>query len=171
MNSARGSTPSNPTPNLLICSTDSRKTLEIVGTPHGHSIDKLWSTKRIKRNQRISAKNTTNPRITKTPKLSLFAHGFERGIKGKRTTKGSSMHYPPNPKVKGLKTTTRKSQRKGSKNQQKGETGRTPQSLEKPCRIFYTYHNRFVQGLASARSSFSLTRSHHEALKIVLWKS
>jgi hypothetical protein len=27
---------------------------------------------------------------------------------------------------------------------------------------------RFIQGLASARSSFSLTRSHHEALKLVL---
>jgi hypothetical protein len=42
-------------------------------------------------------KNTTNPRITKTPKSSPFAHGFERGIKGKGTTKGSSICPPPNP--------------------------------------------------------------------------
>jgi hypothetical protein len=34
-----------------------------------------------------------------------------------------------------------------------------------------TYHERFIQGLASTRSSFPLTRSHHESLKLVLWKS
>jgi hypothetical protein len=45
---------------------------------------------------------------------------------------------------------------------------RTPTSLEEPRRIFYTYHERFIQGLASARSSFPLTRSQHEALKLVL---
>jgi hypothetical protein len=44
MNKTRGSSPPNPTPDLLIHSTDSHKTLE-VGTPHGHSIAKLWSTK------------------------------------------------------------------------------------------------------------------------------
>jgi hypothetical protein len=40
MNSTRG-----PTPDLPIRSTDPNKTLGIVGTPHGHSIAKLWSTK------------------------------------------------------------------------------------------------------------------------------
>jgi hypothetical protein len=45
MNSIRGSTPPNPTPDLPIHSTYSHKTLGIVGTPHGHSIAKLWSTK------------------------------------------------------------------------------------------------------------------------------
>jgi hypothetical protein len=30
---------------------------------------------------------------------------------------------------------------------------------------------RFIKGLASARSSYPLTKSHHEALKLVLWKS
>jgi hypothetical protein len=43
MNGTRGSTPPNPTPDLPICSTVSNKTLGIVGTPHGHSIAKLWS--------------------------------------------------------------------------------------------------------------------------------
>jgi hypothetical protein len=43
--STRGSTPPKPTTDLLICSTISNKTLGIVGTPHGHSIAKLWSTK------------------------------------------------------------------------------------------------------------------------------
>jgi hypothetical protein len=41
-------------------------------------------------------------------------------------------------------------------------------SLEEPPRIIYTYHERFIQGLASAQSSFPLTRSHHETLKLVL---
>jgi hypothetical protein len=45
MNRARGSTPPNPTPDLPIQSTDSHKTLGIIGTSHGHSIAKLWSTK------------------------------------------------------------------------------------------------------------------------------
>jgi hypothetical protein len=45
MNSASGSTPPNPTPDLLNRSTDLHKTLKIVGTPHGHSIAKIWSTK------------------------------------------------------------------------------------------------------------------------------
>jgi hypothetical protein len=42
------------------------------------------------------------------------------------------------------------------------------QALMKPRRIIYTYHERFVQGLGSARSSFPLTRYHHEAVKPVL---
>jgi hypothetical protein len=45
MNRTRESTPPNPTPDLQIRSTDPNKTLGIVGTPHGHSIAKLWSTK------------------------------------------------------------------------------------------------------------------------------
>jgi hypothetical protein len=58
--------------------------------------------------------------------------------------------------------------RKGSENHQKGKMEGTQTSLEEPCRIIYTYHEGFIQGLASTRSSFPLTRSHHEALKLVL---
>jgi hypothetical protein len=58
--------------------------------------------------------------------------------------------------------------RKGSENHQIGKTGGTQSSLEESRQIIYTYHERFIQGLASARSSFPLTRSHHEALKLVL---
>jgi hypothetical protein len=77
-----------------------QKTLGIVGTPHGHSIAKIWSTKtsQNKKNQRNLAKNASNPRQEKTLKSSPFSHGFGRGIKGKRTTKGSCIHSPPNPK-------------------------------------------------------------------------
>jgi soluble cytochrome b562 len=60
---------------------------------------------------------------------------------------------------------------KSPENYQKGKTGEAQTSLEEPYRIIYTYHERIIQGLASTRSSFPLTRSHHEALKLVLWKS
>jgi hypothetical protein len=75
--------PPNPTPDLLFRSTDPKKTLGIVGTPHGYSIAKLWSTKTrwIKRNRRISAKNTPNPRTTKPKKpspISWISEGNQR---------------------------------------------------------------------------------------------
>jgi hypothetical protein len=76
----------------------------------------------------------------KTQKSSLVAHGFGRGIKGKRTTKGSSIYPPPNPQEKGLEISPRKSPRKGSEKHQKGKRGRTQTSLEEPRRIIYTYH-------------------------------
>jgi hypothetical protein len=40
----------------------------------------------------------------KTPKSIPFSHGFGRRIKGKRTTKGSQIHPPPNPQEKGPET-------------------------------------------------------------------
>jgi hypothetical protein len=106
MNSTRGSTPPNPNFDLPNRSMDLNKTLGILGTPHEESIAKILSTKtcQIKRNQRNLAKNSSNPRTPKTPKSSPLTHGFGRGIKGKRTTKGS--HELPHqiPKSKVLKT-------------------------------------------------------------------
>jgi hypothetical protein len=69
--------------------------------------------------------------------LSPFAHGFGRGIKGKRTMKGSSIHLPPNPKEKCLEIALRKSPRKGSENHQKGQIGKTHPSLEEQRQIIY----------------------------------
>jgi hypothetical protein len=43
------------------------------------------------------ATNSSNPRTPKTPKSSPSTHGFGRGIKGKRTTKGSHEFPPSNP--------------------------------------------------------------------------
>jgi hypothetical protein len=51
------------------------------------------------------------------------------GNKEKRTTKGSSIHPPPNHKDKGLKSATRKSPRKGSENQQKEKRERHDKAL------------------------------------------
>jgi hypothetical protein len=106
MNSTRGSTPPNPNLDLPNRSTDLSKTLGIVGTPHEESIAKILFTKtcRIKRNQRNPAKNSSNPRSPKTPKSSPLTHRFGRGIKGKRTTKGSHEFPHQIPKRKVLKT-------------------------------------------------------------------
>jgi hypothetical protein len=134
MNSTRGSTPSNPTPDLPNRSTDLHKTLEIVGTPHEESIAKFLSTKtcQIKRNRRNPAKNSSNPRTPKTPKLSPLTHGFGRGIKGKRTTKGSHIFPPSNPQEQEPENTPRKPPREGSENHHQEQPGKTKQSLEEP---------------------------------------
>jgi hypothetical protein len=76
----------------------------------------------------------------KTPKSSPFSPGFGRGIKGKRTMKGSNIYLPPNPQAKSLENAPRESPRKGSENHQKGKPGRTQTSLEEPRRIIYTYN-------------------------------
>jgi hypothetical protein len=118
MNRTRGSTPSNPTPDLPNRSMDLRKTLVIVGTSHGESITKFMSNKtcQIKRNRKNPAKNSSNPRTPKTPKSSPFPHGFGRAIKGKSTTKGSHIHPPPNFQEKGFENTPRYPPREGSEN-------------------------------------------------------
>jgi hypothetical protein len=141
MNSTRRSTPANPNFDLPNRSTDLSKTLGIIGTPHEESISMTLSTKscQIKRNRRNPAKNTSNPRTLKTPKSSPLTHGFGRGIKGKRTTKGSHEFPPSNPQDQGSENTPRKTPRKGSENHHQEQLGTTQQSLEEPRRIIYTY--------------------------------
>jgi hypothetical protein len=85
-----------------------------------------------------SVRNFSNPRTSKTPKSSPFAHEFGRGIKGKRTMKGSCINPPPNPKEKGFEIAPRKSPRKGSENHQKERMGTTHPSIDEPRQIIYT---------------------------------
>jgi hypothetical protein len=117
------------------------KTLGIVGTPHEEFIAKILSTKtfQIKRNGRNPAKNSSNYRTQKTPKLSPLTHGFGRGIKGKRTTKGSHEFPPSNPQEQGLENTPRKTPREGFENHHQEQPGTTQQGLEETRRIIYTY--------------------------------
>jgi hypothetical protein len=142
MKSTRGSTPPNPNFDIPNRSTDLNKTLGIVGTPHEESIDKILYTKtcQIKRNRRNPAKNSSNPRTPKTPKSSPLTHRFGRGIKGKRSMKGSHEFPPSNPREQGPKNTPGKPPREGSKNHHQEQPGTTQQSLEEPRRIIYTYH-------------------------------
>jgi hypothetical protein len=101
----------------------------------------LLSTKtcQIKRNRRNPAKNSSNPRTPKTPKSSPLTHGFGKGIKGKRTTKGSRKFPPSNPQEQGPENIPRKPPREGSENHHQEQQGTTQQSLEEPRRIIYTY--------------------------------
>jgi hypothetical protein len=141
MNSTHGSTPPNPNFDLPNRSMDLNKILGIIGTPHEESIAMILSTKtcQIKRNRRNPAKNASNPRTPKTPKSSPLTHGFGRGIKGKRTTKGSHKFPPSNPQEQGPENTPRKPPREGSENHHQEQPGATQQSLEEPRRIISTY--------------------------------
>jgi hypothetical protein len=173
MNNTRGSTPPNLNLDLPNRSTDLCKTLGIVGTPHGESIAKLLSTKtrQIKKNRRNPVKNSSNPRALKPPKSSPLTHGFGREIKGKRTTKGSHIFPPSNPQEQGPENTPRKPPREGSENHHQEQPRTTQQTLEEPRRIIYTYQGGSYKVYLAARSSNPLTRSYHEALKLVLYKS
>jgi hypothetical protein len=141
MNSTRGSTPPNPNFDLPNRSTDLNKSLGIVGTPHEKSMATILSTKtcQIKRNRRNPEKNSSNSRTPKTPKSSPLTHGFGRGIKGKRTTKGSNEFPPSNSQEQGPENTPRKSPGEGSENHHQEQPGTTQQSLEEPRRVIYTY--------------------------------
>jgi hypothetical protein len=97
------------------------------------------NTHSIKRNQKSTLKNTSNPITPKTPKSSPLTRGFGRGIKGKRTTKGSHEFPLSNHQEKGPENTPRKTPREGSENHHQEQLGTTQQSLEEPRRIIYTY--------------------------------
>jgi hypothetical protein len=105
---------------------------------------------------------------TENTQIEAVSEGLiDQGHK-KRGTRSSYVTSNKNPSNKRPQILSTENPRKRSKNHQKGKTGGTQTSLEEPRRIIYTYQERFIQGLASARSSFPLTRSHHEALKLVL---
>jgi hypothetical protein len=142
MNNTRGSTPPNPSLDLLNRSTGLNKTLGTVGTPHEESIANFNPTKTCpnKRNRRDPAKTSSNPRTPKTPKSSPLTHGFGRGITAQRTTKGSHKSPPSNPHEQGPENTPRKPPREGSENHHQEQSGTTQQGLEEPHGIIYTYH-------------------------------
>jgi hypothetical protein len=142
MNSTRGSTPPNPNFDLPNRSTDLNKTLGIIGTPHEESVAMILSTKtcQIKRHQRNPAKNTSNPRMPKTPKSISLTHEFGRGITAQRTTKGSHKFPPSNPQEQGPEKTPRKTPREGPENHHHEQSRTTQQGLEEPRRIIYTCH-------------------------------
>jgi ABC-type oligopeptide transport system ATPase subunit len=115
----------------------------------------------------ISAKNATNPRTTKTPKSSPFSHGFGRGIKGKRTTKGSCIHALTNPQENSLEISPRKSLKKAPKITKKENREELKQALRNHAES--STHAMKVHTRSSFRPIIlPLTRSHHEALKLVL---
>jgi hypothetical protein len=87
-----------------------------MGTPQPR-----FSLPKLARMRGIEGFPPRTPLTLELRKPHPFTHGFWRGIKGKRTMKGSCIHPPPNAKEKGLKTSIRNSPRKGSENHQKGK--------------------------------------------------
>jgi hypothetical protein len=141
MSSTRGSTPPNPNPDLPNRSTDLRKTLRIVGTPHGESIAKFMSTKtcQIKKNRRNLTKNSSNPRAPKNPNIEPLNSRIWEGNQREKNHEGFTHTPPPNPQEQGPENAPRKLPREGSKNHHQEQTGTTQPSLEEPHRIIYTY--------------------------------
>jgi hypothetical protein len=86
------------------------KTLRILGTPHEESIAKFNSTKTCpkRRNRRIPARNTTNPRTRKTPKSIPFTHGFGRGITAQKNHEGFPQISPIKSLEKGPENSPKK---------------------------------------------------------------
>jgi hypothetical protein len=140
-NTARGKNTNLPPIDLSIRSTDQSETLGIVGVPRGLPLGRssVPKTHSIKRDRKSTPNNTSNPRNPKTPKSSHLTHGFGRGIKGKRTTKGSHEFPPSNHQEQGPENTPSKPPREGSENHHQEQPRTTQQSLEEPRRIIYAY--------------------------------
>jgi hypothetical protein len=172
-NSTRGKNSNLQAIDLPIHSSDQSETLGIVGLPRGLPLARssVPKTHSVKRNQRSTIKNTFPRKSPKTPKSNPFRRVCWIKITKQRGTRSSYVTSNKNPSKKRPQNSPTENPRKGSENHQKRKTGGRQSSLEEPRRIIYTYHERFIHVLASARSSFPLTRSHHEALKLVLSKS
>jgi hypothetical protein len=173
MNNTRGSTHPNPNLDLPNRSTDLNKTLGILGTPHEESRAKFNPTKTRpkRRNQGNPAKSTSNPRTQETPKSSPFTHGFGRGITAQRTTKGSHKFPPSNPQRKVPKTTQRNHQEKAPKITTKNNQGKHIQTLRNHAESSI-HETKVHTGSSKPPDHPSLsTRSLHEALLLVLWKT
>jgi hypothetical protein len=172
-NTARGKNSTLPPIDLPIRSTDQNETLGIVGVPRGLPLARssVPKTHSIKRNRKSTLKSTSNPRTPKTPKLSRLTHGFGRGIIAQRTTKGSHKFPPSNPQEQGLENPRENHQERTPKTTTKNNREQHIQTLRNHAEssIHVTkVHTR--SSLPPDHPTLS-TRSHHEALKLVLWKS
>jgi hypothetical protein len=173
MNSTRGSTPPNPNLDLPNRSTDLNKTLGVIGTPHDEFIAKFNPTKTCprRRNRRNPAKNTSNPRTRKTPKSSPFTHGFGRGITAQRTTKSSHKFPPSIAQEKGPENNPKKHQERAPKITTKNNWEQDIQTLRNHAESSIHATKVHTRSTLPPDHPTLSTRSHHEALKLVLWKS
>jgi hypothetical protein len=174
MNNTRESTPPNPNLDLLNRSTELNKTLGILGTPHEESIAKLNPTiTRLKRrNRRNPAKNTSNPRTRKTTKIEpLYSRIWEGN------------HSPKNhegfPQISPIKSRRERSRKQPKEITKRGLRKLPPtNNREQHIQTLRNHAESYIHATkVHTRSSLPpdhptlSTRSHHEALKLVLWKS
>jgi hypothetical protein len=169
-NTARGKNSTLPPIDLPIHSTDQSETLGIDEVPRGLPLARslVPKTHSIKRNRKSTLKSTSNPRTPKPPKSSPLTHRFGRGITAQRTTKGSHKFPPSNLQEQGLENTWRKSPRDGTENHHQEQHIQTLRNHTKSSIHATKVHTR--SSLPPDHPTHS-TRSHHEALKLVLWKS
>jgi hypothetical protein len=71
-----------------------------------------------------------------------------------------------NPAKKHIQKLPTKIPRKNSENHQKEKHRETKEALDELHRVFYTYHERFIQGLASRPNIQPSLKMNHEALKL-----
>jgi hypothetical protein len=88
--------------------------------------------------------------ITENTQIEAVSAGLLIKITKQTGTRSSYMTSNKNPSKKRPQNFPTENLRKGSENHQKGKTGGTQSSLDEPRQIIYTYHERFIQGLASA---------------------
>jgi hypothetical protein len=132
-------------PNLLldppIRSTDSHKTLGILGVPHGHPIAMIWSTKVAKSRglERFPPRTPLSRNLRKPQNRGPFPTDLW-GAQGKEPKRVHA--YIPNQISKGEASNPPQEnhQDKTPKITKKGKMGEITPSLEEPCRINYTYH-------------------------------
>jgi hypothetical protein len=125
MNSTRGSTPPNPNLDLLNRFTDLNKTLGIIETPHEESIAKFNPTKTCpkRRNRRNPAKNTSNPRTRKTPKIEPLYSWIWEGNHSPKNHEGFPQNSP-------IKSPRERSRKQPKKNTEKGLRKSPPRTTE-----------------------------------------
>jgi hypothetical protein len=173
MNSTSWTAPSNPNLDLLNHSTDLNKTLGTIGTPHEESIAKINSTKTCpkRRDRRNPAKNSSNPRTRKTPKSSPFTHGFGRESQPKEPRRVPTNFPHKIPKSKVPKTTQRNHQEGAPKITTKNNWEQHIQTLSNHAESSIHATKVHIRSSLLPDHPTLSTRSHHEALKLVLWKS
>jgi hypothetical protein len=172
-NTPRGKNSTLPPIDLPIRSTDQSETLGIVGVPHELPLARslVPKTHSIKRNRKSALKSTSNPITLKTPKSSPLTHGFGRGITAQRTTKGSHKFPPSNPQEQGPGNTPRKPPREDSENHHQEQPGKHNKALRNHAESSIHATKVHTRSSLSPDHPTLSTRSHHEALKLVLWKS
>jgi hypothetical protein len=171
-NTARGKNSTLPAIDLPIRSTDQSETLGIDGVPRGlplarSSIPKTYS---IKRNQKSTLTNTSNPRTPKPPKSSPKHADLGGESKAKEPRRVHTNFAYQVPKNKVPKTPQENQQERALKITTKNNREQHIQTLRNHAES--SIHATKVHTRSSLPHDHPTlsTRSHHEALKLVLWK-
>jgi hypothetical protein len=172
-NTACGKNSTLPPIDLTIRSTYQGETLGIVGVPHGLPLARssVPKTHLIERNRKSTLKSTSNPRTPKPAKSSPLTHGFGRGITAQRTTKGSHKFPHQIPKSKVPKTPQQEHQERTPKITTKNNWEQHIQTLRNHAESSIHATKVHTRSCLPPDHPTLSTRSHHEALKLVLWKS